>query len=97
MRTETERTTKHLKIFGRVQGVGYRNWLVETATRMNLTGWVRNRVGGSVEAVVTGDEDSIQKFVSLCYEGPPPAKVETISVSDGLDELLSSFEQRETA
>ncbi|MCB1681517.1 MAG: acylphosphatase [Rhodospirillales bacterium] len=92
-----ERVTKHLKIFGHVQGVGYRAWAVQNATQIGLRGWVRNRSNGSVEAVVTGDEDAVQKFISACYEGPRASKVETISVSDGLDELLSSFEQRETS
>ncbi|MBK9586678.1 MAG: acylphosphatase [Alphaproteobacteria bacterium] len=92
-----ERVTKRLKIFGRVQGVGYRAWMVQTATEMDLTGWVRNREDGSVEAVVTGDDEAVRKLIASCYDGPKTSKVETISVSDGLDELLTVFEQRENA
>ncbi len=92
-----ERVTKRLKIFGKVQGVGYRAWTVQTATALKLTGWVRNRDDGSVEAVVTGDDENIRKFIASCYDGPASSKVETISVSEGLDELLEEFQQRETA
>ncbi len=92
-----ERVTKRLKIFGKVQGVGYRAWTVQTATEMGLTGWVRNREDGSVEAVVTGDDEAVRKLIASCYDGPKASKVETISVSDGLDELLTRFEQRENA
>lgn len=92
-----ERVTRRLKIYGRVQGVGYRAWAVQTATDMGLTGWVRNREDGSVEAVVTGDEENIRQFIASCYDGPKSSKVETISVSEGLDELLEEFQQRETA
>lgn len=92
-----ERVTKRLKIFGKVQGVGYRAWTVQAATQMGLTGWVRNRTDGSVEAVVTGDDEAVRNFIAACYDGPKASKVETISVSDGLDELLKGFEQRETS
>ncbi len=92
-----ERHTKHLKIFGRVQGVGYRAWTEQTANQMNLSGWVRNRNDGSVEAVITGTEKNLEKFIKACYDGPESANVETISVSEGLDELLKNFEVRPTA
>lgn len=92
-----ERHTKHLKIFGRVQGVGYRAWTENTATQMGLSGWVRNRTDGSVEAVITGNDKEVEKFIKACYDGPESAKVETISVLEGLDELLKTFEVRPTA
>ena len=88
--------TQQLRIFGRVQGVYYRGWCVETAQRLRLTGWVRNRKDGSVEAVVTGSSSSVESFVSECYKGPPAAKVETIQMAIGIDEGLENFEQRET-
>ena len=91
---ETE--TKHLRIHGRVQGVGYRAWIAHLAGRMRLNGWVRNRKDKTVEAVVTGYQDDIQKFVSQCYQGPPAAKVEIIHVTDGVDEELDGFEIRDT-
>lgn len=92
----TEQETKHLRIYGHVQGVGYRVWAAHLATRMLLKGWVRNLKDKSVEAVVTGYQDDIQKFVSECYKGPPSAKVEVIHVTDGVDEELKTFEIRDT-
>lgn len=89
-------TTKHLQIFGSVQGVGYRAWTQFTAKNMNLTGWVRNRSDGTVEAVVTGPEKTVTNFVSACYQGPASANVENISVRDGVSEDLENFEIRNT-
>lgn len=92
-----EQDTKYLRIHGTVQGVSYRAWTQETAQRMLLTGWVRNiRKDKSVEAVVTGDPDQVQKFISTLYKGPPDAKVTVIEVKDGIDEELKNFEIRDT-
>lgn len=88
--------TKHLRIFGRVQGVYYRAWSIETATEFGLTGWVRNRKDGSVEAVATGPKDVVERFIAACYQGPDRADVETVQASDGIDEDLKIFEFRET-
>lgn len=93
----TEQETKHLRIYGHVQGVGYRAWTAELASRMRMNGWVRNRSDKTVEAVITGYEDDVQKFISECYNGPSGAKVEIIHVTDGVDEDLESFEIRNTA
>ena len=89
--------TKHLRIFGRVQGVYYRAWTVQTATDLGLTGWVRNRKDESVEAIATGPKDTVERLIAACYKGPERANVETIQITDGVDENLSTFEFRETA
>ncbi len=89
--------TKHLRVFGRVQGVYYRAWSVETATGLGLTGWVRNRKDGSVEANVTGQQEIVQNFIESCRSGPEHARVEDIQIEDGTDEGLDIFEFRETA
>lgn len=92
-----EQETKHLRIHGTVQGVSYRAWAQETAGQMLLTGWVRNvRMDRSVELVVTGYEDVIQKFISSCYSGPPGAHVKAIEIQPGIDEELRGFEIRDT-
>lgn len=92
-----EQDTKHLRIHGNVQGVSYRAWTKELAGRMLLTGWVRNiRKDKSVEALVTGNEDQVQKFISALYKGPQTANVSAIEVNDGVDEELKSFEIRDT-
>lgn len=91
-----ETITKHLRIFGRVQGVNYRDWCVTTATTMGMTGWVRNRKDGSVEAVATGTEEDMEAFIKACYQGPPVARVETIETAPGIREGLTRFERRQT-
>ncbi len=92
-----EQDTKHLRIHGIVQGVSYRAWTQELAERMLLTGWVRNvRTDKSVEALVSGYPDQVQKFISALYQGPSGAKVSAIEVNDGVDEELKSFEIRDT-
>jgi acylphosphatase len=86
----------HLIIHGRVQGVWYRGWAVDTARSLGLAGWVRNRRDGAVEAVVQGDESDVERFIALAREGPPAAQVERIDVSEAEPASLSGFEQRAT-
>jgi acylphosphatase len=66
---------ERLLISGRVQGVGYRDWLVAEAARLGVTGWVRNLGADQVEAVVCGPHESIDHIVSLCRRGPRWANV----------------------
>ena len=87
---------RHLVIHGRVQGVFYRGWAVETARALGLSGWVRNRRDGAVEAVVQGDGEAVERFVELAREGPPAASVERIDVRELETAALSGFEQRGT-
>ncbi len=72
---------RHLRIEGRVHGVGYRDWLVREASRLGLYGWVRNRKDGTVEAIVAGDEASMLSLLSLCRRGPILARVDRITES----------------
>ena len=65
-------------ITGRVQGVGFRAWVIATATHMGLRGWVRNRNDGSVEAVFSGEEAIVSSMIEACKEGPPSSRVESI-------------------
>lgn len=67
-----------LVIQGRVQGVGYRDWLVREARSHGASGWVRNRADGSVEALVAGDMAAVQAVVTACRRGPPLARVTEI-------------------
>ena len=93
-----EQETKHIRIHGYVQGVGYRAWASKLAMRLALKGWVRNVAhDASVEAVVTGYAEDIQKFVSQCYDGPQAAKVDIVHVTEGINKDFKEFEIRETA
>jgi acylphosphatase len=67
-----------LRIEGRVQGVGYRDWMCREATRLGLHGWVRNRPDGSVQALVDGEEGAVQALLTAARRGPPLARVERI-------------------
>lgn len=92
------RRTVRLKIDGRVQGVWYRGWTVEQARLLGLDGWVRNRRDGSVEAVVSGSPDAVERMILACHDGPPAARVQAVNVIEeptaGSD--LSGFVQRES-
>jgi acylphosphatase len=67
-----------LRIEGRVQGVGYRDWLMREAARHGLHGWVRNRPDGTVQALVAGEEGAVQALLIACRRGPLMARVDRI-------------------
>jgi acylphosphatase len=70
--------SKRLVISGRVQGVGYRDWMVAKAQALGVSGWVRNRLDGSVEALVAGDTAAVEELLRLCRRGPRMAQVVSI-------------------
>jgi acylphosphatase len=65
-------------IEGRVQGVGFRWWLMGRANARGLRGWVRNRREGTVEALFHGPESDVRDMVELCGEGPPVARIRNV-------------------
>lgn len=71
-------TALRLLIAGRVQGVGYRDWLVAAATAQGLDGWVRNLRDGRVEALLAGAEGAVDSVLGACHAGPRHARVEAI-------------------
>jgi acylphosphatase len=87
---------RHLSIHGRVQGVFYRGWAVDTASQLGLAGWVRNRRDGTVEALVQGENSAVEQFIALAREGPPAAIVERIDESEEEPATFSGFEQQGT-
>ena len=89
--------TRRLRIHGRVQGVFYRGWSVETARTLGLRGWVRNRHDGSVEMLVQGDEAQVEAMLARCREGPPAARVERVEVAEDSEEAPAGFEERPNA
>lgn len=75
----------YLKIEGRVQGIGYRRWAVSKASEIGgISGWVRNEDDGSVEILMRGDDDLINKMIQACYDGPFFARVDKISFLPGV-------------
>src|ERR1700733_12118249 len=69
---------KRLVIAGRVQGVGFRAWITEKARALGVSGWVRNRVDGTVEALIAGDVAAVEELARLCRRGPRMAEVTSI-------------------
>jgi acylphosphatase len=74
---------RHLVIHGRVQGVGFRAFVEDTAERFGLAGWVRNRRDGTVEAVLAGPEQAVTNASEACRNGPRGAEVTKIDIEDG--------------
>ena len=89
--------TRHLRISGRVQGVGYRWSMARQAIALGLRGWVRNRVDGSVEALVRGPDNAVQALTDWARSGPEMAWVDGVEVTESESaEVLDGFEQRGT-
>ena len=84
--------TKHLRIAGRVQGVGFRYSMWREAARHGITGWVRNRRDGSVEAVIEGAEAAIEALIAWSRTGPRGAQVASVEVREA-EGTHADFEQ----
>lgn len=72
------RRAVHVIVRGRVQGVGFRAFVEQTAERLGLDGWVRNRRDGTVEAVIAGPETEVQYMLMEVGAGPPAASVDEV-------------------
>ncbi|WP_412508006.1 acylphosphatase [Roseovarius sp. SYSU LYC5161] len=80
------RTALHARITGRVQGVSFRAWTQERARALGLSGWVRNRPDGSVEALISGPAAAVEDMRTRLHDGPPAARVaevETAPAAEG--------------
>ena len=83
--------TRRLRIEGLVQGVGYRAAMYERAQRLGVTGWVRNRRDGSVEALAQGSAETLERFVAWARQGPPAARVASVVVADAEEDARQQF------
>lgn len=88
---------KRIRIRGRVQGVFFRNWTVEQARALGVSGWIRNRADGSVEAHATGPEEAVAALIELCRQGPPAASVTDVVIEDSDEPAPEGFSKRPTA
>jgi acylphosphatase len=87
---------RRLIISGRVQGVGFRAFVKHSADKLGLDGFVRNRTDGTVEALVTGASESVEKLIVLCHEGPPASRVSDVQVSEAQGIVDKGFKQLPT-
>ena len=78
--------TLHLIITGRVQGVGFRNYVAFKARQFQINGWVRNRLDGSVEAMLQGTPENVAAIIKRLRHGPPQAVVADIAITAGQGE-----------
>lgn len=88
--------TRQIRVTGRVQGVGFRDALRAEAMRLGVSGWVRNRADGSVEALLQGEEAAIDRLIAWARVGPPLAQVRTLEeqpVDTSLDRAYRGFER----
>lgn len=83
--------TRHLVIHGRVQGVFFRDSMRIEADRLAITGWVRNRGDGTVEAMVQGAPAAVDAIVRWAQHGPAQAEVERVEIEQG-DGSFDGFE-----
>jgi acylphosphatase len=68
----------HLYVSGRVQGVNFRYYTKQEADSLGITGWVRNLLNRRVEAVIEGDEITVQQMIDWCHHGPSAARVDHV-------------------
>ncbi len=69
----------HATVHGRVQGVNFRYYTIQTARRLNLTGWVANRRDGAVETVAEGAKGKLKEFMEFLHKGSPSAFVQKVT------------------
>ena len=86
-----------VRVAGRVQGVGYRYWVVEQAAQLHLDGWVRNCRDGSVEAVFSGTQEAVADVVWRCRRGPVLAWVYRVADTPETNLVAPGFQALPTA
>ena len=93
----SERQARRLRIHGHVQGVFYRDSMRREAARLGVTGWVRNRTDGTVEAQIEGAAEALDALFTWAGRGPRDARVTRVESADAASEGATSFEMRPTA
>ena len=82
---------RKVRVFGRVQGVFFRQWAVNQARALGVSGWVQNCPDGTAEAHVAGDEEAVARMIAAMHQGPSQARVEDVMVDNAEPEDLSGF------
>lgn len=84
-------------VSGKVQNIGYRDWVVRRAQNLGVTGWVRNLRDGRVELLVNGEEERTSALIEQLREGPPLARVDHVEAHAAEERLPKGFTKRFTA
>ena len=84
----------HVLISGFVQGVGFRAWTERRANQLGLSGWVRNRENGDVEAVISGPAEAVDVMLEAFKQGPRHARVDRVEVLGPADTACGPFQVR---
>jgi acylphosphatase len=85
---------RKVRVFGRVQGVFFRQGAVNQARTLGIVGWVRNAADGSVEAYLKGDEAAVEQMTGWMRHGPSHARVDDVAVEEAEPEDVSGFSVR---
>lgn len=97
MKNDAPGKTVRVIISGRVQGVWFRAWTRNQAISLGLSGWVRNCIDGTVEAVFSGPGDKVDSMIKACATGSPLSNVSGVEVKDETRLPLPGFKLRPTA
>lgn len=81
-------------VHGRVQGVGFRYTVEREAAARGVAGWASNRDDGTLEAVLEGEDDAVDRLLALCGRGPHGAAVDRLETAEEEPEGLRGFETR---
>ncbi|WP_028451069.1 acylphosphatase [Chitinilyticum aquatile] len=87
---------QRFRVYGRVQGVGFRYSTCLAALRLGLAGWVRNRLDGSVEVHAEGTPEQLRALAAWLQKGPPAARVERVQTDECPLEGLQDFAEHAT-
>ena len=82
---------RKVRLFGRVQGVFFRQWTVHQARALGVNGWVHNAGDGSVEAHLAGEEGAVAQLIEHMREGPPQARIDDVMVETVEPETVEGF------
>jgi acylphosphatase len=87
---------RNIRIVGKVQGVFFRDWTVEAARAIGVSGWVRNCPDGSVEVYAAGEADLVERFTDRLREGSPASRVDRIDAREAELHPIDGFTRKST-
>lgn len=92
--SEEDLTHMRLRIEGRVQAVGYRNFIIAEAQRLGVDGWIRNRSDGTVEALASGETKAVEALITACMRGPAGSKIDNVELHNSKAPEEKGFHRR---